>query len=301
MKKISIIILNWNRLQETLVCLESVKSLNIKGYELETVIVDNGSEDGSLLKFKKLKNIKIISNRSNLGFAGGNNRGIEYALNRGADYVAIVNNDVTLEKNSLNELVKIAQKYPKLGAISPKIYFEKGFEFHKSRYKDSEKGNVIWYAGGVLDWNNIYGSARGVDEVDVEQFNKTEETDFATGACMFLSKEALKKVGFFDSRYFMYYEDTDLSNRLKKHGFNVIYNPKAIVWHKVAQSSGIGSELSDYFTTRNRMLFGLRYASMRTKIALIRESVKLLLNGRKWQKIGIRDYYLGRFGKGSWR
>ena len=87
---------------------------------------------------------------------------------------------------------------------------------------------------------------------------------------------------------------------LEKGGFEVMYVPDAHIWHKVAQSSGIGSELNDYFITRNRMLFGLKYAPLRTKLALIKESLKLLLSGRKWQKTGISDYYLGRFGKGSW-
>ena len=96
-------------------------------------------------------------------------------------------------------------------------------------------------------------------------------------------------------------EDSDLSERIKKAGFKVMYSPRGRLWHKVSQGSGIGSELNDYFITRNRMLFGMTYAKLRTKFALFRESIKLLLIGRKWQKIGIRDYYLGKFGKGSWK
>ena len=99
----------------------------------------------------------------------------------------------------------------------------------------------------------------------------------------------------------MYFEDTDLSQRLKLAGKKIVYDPSGVIWHKVAQSSGIGSNLNDYFTTRNRMLFGMKYASFRTKIALLRESVRLLISGRKYQKQGIKDFYLGRFGKGSWK
>jgi len=80
-----------------------------------------------------------------------------------------------------------------------------------------------------------------------------------------------------------------------------LYTPKTKIWHKVARSSGIGSDLNDYFITRNRLLFGIRYTKFRTKFALVRESFKLLLTGRRWQKIGVRDFYLGRFGKGSWK
>src|SRR3989344_2902107 len=118
---------------------------------------------------------------------------------------------------------------------------------------------------------------------------------------MFMRRNVLEKSGLFDEKYFMYYEDTDLSLRIKKNGFKLFYIPQAIVWHKVAQSSGIGSELNDYFITRNRLLFGMKYAKIRSRFALYRESLRLLSSGRKWQKKGVIDFYLGRFGKGSWR
>ncbi len=206
-----------------------------------------------------------------------------------------------VDKDLVTELIKAAKKYPKAGALSPKIYFAKGYEFHKDRYKESELGKVIWYAGGDIDWNNVYGKTRGVDEVDKGQFDKTGETDFVTGTCTLLRRKTLEDTGFFDKKYFMYYEDTDLSQRMKKKGWKILYVPKAKLWHKVAQSSGIGSNLNDYFTTRNRLLFGLRYAKFRAKLALVKESIKFLFTGRKWQKIGARDFYLGRFGKGSWK
>jgi hypothetical protein len=300
MKKVFVIILNWNRFNDTLACLESVQVLNTQGFDLKVLIVDNASTDDSLKRLKEIKNVEIISNSTNLGFAGGNNVGIRYALKKGADYVVVLNNDTILEKDSLNHLVKTASDNPKTGALSPKIYFEKGYEFQKNKYKAADKGKVIWYAGGLIDWKNVYGSGRGVDEVDKGTFNQIADTDFATGTCMLFPRVALEKIGMFDEKYFMYYEDTDLSQRLKKGGFEVMYVPDAHIWHKVAQSSGIGSELNDYFITRNRMLFGLKYAPLRTKLALIKESLKLLLSGRKWQKTGISDYYLGRFGKGSW-
>ena len=300
MKKVFVIILNWNRFNDTLACLESVQVLNTQGFDLKVLIVDNASTDDSLKRLKEIKNVEIISNSTNLGFAGGNNVGIRYALKKGADYVVVLNNDTILEKDSLNHLVKTASDNPKTGALSPKIYFEKGYEFQKNKYKIADEGKVIWYAGGLIDWKNVYGSGRGVDEVDKGTFNQIADTDFATGTCMLFPRVALEKIGMFDEKYFMYYEDTDLSQRLKKGGFEVMYVPDAHIWHKVAQSSGIGSELNDYFITRNRMLFGLKYAPLRTKLALIKESLKLLLSGRKWQKTGISDYYLGRFGKGSW-
>lgn len=304
MPKIYLVILNWNHKNLTTECLESVDKLYTAGYQLNVVVVDNASTDGSVEHFKKLKfksfNPKVLENKENLGFAIGNNIGMKYALKNGADYILVMNNDVFVDKNLITELLKIARKYNKVGSVSPKIYFTKGFEFHKKRYKKSELGKVIWYAGGHIDWANVYGENRGVNEVDRGQYNKKEEIDFATGACVLFSTKALKSVGLYDPKYFMYLEDGDLSIQMKRTGWKVLYAPKAICWHKVAQSSGIGSDLNDYYITRNRLLFGLRWAPMRTKFALMRESWKFALTGRKWQKKGIIDFYLGRFGKGSW-
>ncbi|MBI3443207.1 glycosyltransferase family 2 protein [Candidatus Woesebacteria bacterium] len=307
--KVSVIILSWNRKDDTLETINSLAKSNIRDFVLEIYVVDNGSTDGSEIAIKKLL-AKIGSPPSlltrmtelndNLGFAGGNNVGIRYALKHGADYVMILNNDTVVSPSLIVRTVELLQKNTRVGLVSPKIYFAKGFEFHKERYKEKDKGRVIWYGGGKIDWDNVYGSGRGVDEVDNGQYDRMQETDFATGTCMFITRKALEEVGMFDEKYFMYYEDTDLSVRAKRAGFKVIYVPEAVVWHKVAQSSAIGSELNDYFTARNRMLFGMKYASLRTKLALFRQSINLLLNGRKWEKIGIKDFYLGKFGKGSW-
>jgi hypothetical protein len=99
----------------------------------------------------------------------------------------------------------------------------------------------------------------------------------------------------------MYMEDVDLSCRLKEKGWKVSYCGSAHIWHKVARSSGIGSDLNDYYITRNRLIFGFRYAKLRVKTALFKEAVKFLFVGRKWQKIGVMDYFLGKFGRGSWK
>lgn len=304
MNKVFIVILNWKRPDETLESLGSVGQLSTSGYKLNVVVVDNGSKENS---YKKLKDIilknadyKLIRNQNNLGYAGGMNVGIRYSLNEKADYVVLLNNDTLLDKEMVVELLKTAQENKKTGILCPKIYFNKGYEFYKDRYKDSELGKVIWYAGGIIDWANVYGKNRGVDEVDKGQYNKVEDTDFATGNCMFIRSDVLRQNGLFDEKYFMYLEDVDLCVRYKKAGWSILYSPNAVMWHKVAQSSGIGSELNDYFITRNRMYFGLKYAPIRSRCALMRESLKLLFAGRKWQKIGIKDFYLNRFGKGSW-
>lgn len=292
--KVFIIILNFNGKDFIFQCLESVK-------KLETIVVDNASTDGSVgLVEQRYKEVKILRNKNNLGFAEGNNVGIRYALKNGADYVLILNSDTIVEENLVVQLIKVANLDPKIGILGPKIYFAPGFEFHKERYKPKEKGRVIWYAGGKIDWNNVLASHRGVDEVDKGQYEKTEETDFASGCCLFVKREVFEKIGLFDPKYFLYLEDNDFCQRARKADFRVVYVPKAKMYHLNAGSSRVGGPLHDYYLTRNRLLFGMRYAPYRARLALFKESLKLLIFGRKWQKVGIRDFYLRKFDKGSY-
>ncbi|MAG59632.1 glycosyl transferase [Candidatus Woesebacteria bacterium] len=301
--KVSIVVLNWNGKEDTVQCLKSIGKLQTSNYTVQTVVVDNASTDGSVkaIKSLKVKGLKIIRNKGNLGFAGGNNVGMQHALEDGADFVLILNNDTRVDKNLVVDLLKVAEKQPRVGVLSPKIYFTPDFEFHKERYKKSERGKVIWYAGGSLDWKNVLGHNRGVDEVDIGRYNRTEETDFATGACMLIRKEVLEDIGLFDERYFMYLEDADFSYRARQRKWKILYAPPAHIWHQVAQGSGVGSGLNDYYITRNRLLFGIQYAPVRSKLALWRESLRFLITGRKWQRQGIIDFYLGQYGKGSWK
>lgn len=302
MKHVFIILLNFNNDNDTHKCLESIKRLSSKGVKISTVVVDNGSKN--YFKFstdEKEQSVYLIRLEQNQGFTGGNNTGIKFALQNGASHVLILNNDTILEKNLIKELLLGLEKNNNAGIIVPKIYFAKGHEFHKERYKESELGRVFWYAGGFLDWKNILGTHRGVDEVDIGQYENEEKVDFATGCCMLIPKNVIERVGMFGSDYFLYFEDIDLSIRVLKCGYDIWYMPKAILWHINAGSTGgSGSSLHDYFITRNRLLFGMKYAPIRSKIALLRESIRLLIIGRTWQKKGISDYYARNFGKGSY-
>lgn len=298
MKKVFISILHFNTKKETDECLRSLEKVDKKNIELITVLIDNASKEKYILPSGLKNNIHLIRNDTNLGFAGGHNAGIKYSLDQGADFVLILNNDILVEPAFIQELLNPFSE-SLVGVTVPKIYFTKGYEFHSGRYKDSEKGSVIWYAGGIIDWKNVISSHRGVDEIDRGQYNAQEPTEFATGACMMVRRDVFEKVGIFDERYFLYYEDGDLNMRIKNAGFKVIYVPRSIIWHNNAGSSGSGSVLQDYYISRNRLLFGLSYAPKRARAALIRESFKILVSGRKWQRVGVKDFYLRKFGRGS--
>jgi len=302
MKKVFVVILNFNGGDITVECINSLLKQKLEKIELTIVVVDNGSSDNSAKAISNIHDlrskIQILRNKENLGFTGGCNEGMRYALKSGADYILLLNNDTVVDENLITNLVEKA-KPDMVGAVVPKIYFEKGYEFHKEKYKKDDLGKIIWYAGGEMDFDNLIGKNIGVDEVDRGQFDITRETELATGCCILLKKETLNAVGLFDDEYFLYYEDADLTQRIREKGFKIIYEPSAVVWHKNAESSGVGSELHDYYISRNRLLFGMKYAPLRTRAALIKESFNILKTGRSWQKKGVRDYYLRKFGRGT--
>lgn len=302
-KKVFISILDYNGKKNTIKCLESVDKINTEGIDTTIIVIDNASKDVLNKEELKTKNIpvELITNKENLGFAGGHNVGMQYALEHDADYVLLLNNDTEVDRDFMAQLVKVAEENDSVGAVGSKIYFAKGHEFHKDRYSEKELGRVFWYAGGISDWNNVYGLHRGVDLVDEGQFDKIEETDFASGCSILLKSSVLRQVGLFDDRYFLYYEDGDLQERIKRSGYKIFYAPASILWHiNAASSGGSGSPLQDYYISRNRMLFGFLYAPIKTKFALLRESLKIIASGREWQKKGVIDFYLKKFGKGSY-
>jgi len=302
MKAVGLITINYNSEKETHACLASLKKLTVpNGYSLHIMVVDNGSKVPFVLTKEEEQrgNIHLIRSEQNLGFTGGNNLGIQHVLDKGASYVMLLNNDTIADPKLFVELLKELESDNTVGMTVPKIYFAKGHEYHKDKYKKEDLGNVFWYAGGSVDFANVFTRHRGIDEVDHGQYDSVEEVDFATGCCVLIKREVLEKVGLFDDTFFLYFEDGDLSMRVKKAGYKILYVPSAILWHINAGSSGSGSALHDYYLTRNRMVFGMRYAPLRSRIALIKESIRLLINGREWQKKGLRDFYLGNFGKGS--
>lgn len=300
MKKIACIILHYRDLKNTNECLKSVLSMKkVSSFKVVPIVVDNASDESFVSENSE---VIIIRNKVNKGFTGGMNTGIRYALNHDFDFVMIVNNDTEFSKTFMEEAEKVIGNSKNTGVFVPKIFFYPGTEYHYDRYQKEERGKVIWFAGGVIDWKNALASHKGVDEVDNGQFDDVTSMDFATGCCMIFPRKLLEHVGLFDERYYLYFEDIDLSLRIKKAEKDIIFMPNVHLWHKNAKSSGgPGSNLQDYYMTRNRLLIGMTYFPIRTKIALMRESIRMLFFGRQWQRIGVRDFMLRKFGRGSYR
>ncbi|OGM57099.1 hypothetical protein A2955_01965 [Candidatus Woesebacteria bacterium RIFCSPLOWO2_01_FULL_37_19] len=298
MEKLAIVTVDFNRHDDTLELLDSGRRLKTSGLDVRWFLVDNGSDEyvGKHIT-PELDNVELLQTGENKGFAGGYNFGIKYALNWGAEYILVINNDAILaDEDLLIKLVWLLKRKKDIVAVSPKIYFAPGYEFHKDRYDKKNIGKVIWWAGSKFDWDNINLIHRGLDEVDDGKYNEIEESDFLSGCCFLIKRQGFEKSGFFNEKLFAYFEDDELMLRLKKAGFRLFYDGKTYIYHKVSRTSGIGSPQTDYLITRNRLYFGMKYASLRTKIALIKESARFLLAGRSAQRMGVRDFFLGRYG-----
>lgn len=299
MDHISVVIVHYNTDAETKACLESLKAVKANSnFKFNVILLDNASKDP--LKIKNLPdNFELIRSDSNLGFTGGNNLAIKFALNKyNSDYVLLLNNDTLVEPDFLKHLYKAAKDNPKAGLINPKIYFEKNYEFFKEDYLPKDKGKVIWYGGGSIDWRHLSADHRGVDEVDYGQFDLPQEVDFATGCCLLIPRQVIEIVGPLDEALFLYSEDVDYSLRVKKAGYKLIFYPDSIIWHKNAGSSGgSGSPTQQYYQTRNRLWLAKKHGDYKVKFVAFRLILRTLMSGSAVEKQALSDFFTNNMGK----
>lgn len=234
-----IITLNWNGYTDTVECLNSLQKITYLNYKI--IVVDNGSVNEDYLRLRNyFPNIELVRSESNLGFSGGNNLGIKYALKQNPDYILLLNNDTTVNPDFIEKSIDIFDKYTKVGIVSPIIYY----------YSNPNK---VWSAGGKI--NRLRGS--GVNTTCIcDPFVSEFEVNFVSGCCMLIKTEVLNQVGLFDDNYFLYAEDTDLCIRTINAGYKIFVSQAAKIYHKVSQSSASKtSALPVYYTTRNRLYF----------------------------------------------
>lgn len=248
--KVIVMTLNWNRKEDTIECIKSLFELDYPNYEI--VVVDNGSTDGSAQAFKQNSpNISVIENKTNLGYGGGFNVGIKYALNQRIKYVLIINNDAIADKNMLTELVKVAENDTNIGIVTGKVY----------SYYDPNRlqtcGKIVNFFSG--DSNNV-----GEGEIDIGQCEEIKEYEFLDDVFWLVKTEVFKKAGMYDRNFFIYYEEVDLCAKVSKAGFKLMYTPYAKIWHKgQATSTGGGvNPIYTYYMARNRIVFMRRNSSL---------------------------------------
>ncbi len=221
-KKAAIIIVNWNSYNYTFQCINSINQTN--NLEFDIIVVDSHSEDGSGIQLKETFNdIIFIQSEKNTGFTGGNNLGIKYAIDHGYEYSFILNNDTIVSKDFLLPLIEYMDTHPDTGMVQPKIYF-------------NHDRSLLWNGGSY--YNNFLGLTYTSNYIFsfFKNINKIKEVDWVTG-CAFLARNSvLKEAGYFDEKFFMYYEDVDLSFRIKKAGYKLIYHPGTIIYHEAGAS-----------------------------------------------------------------
>jgi len=236
---VSIITINYNNLQVTLELLQSIEECIYKN--LQVIVVDNGSiEDPTNDIIKRFPKVTVIRSDENLGFSAGNNLGSKSAE---GEYVFYVNNDTLFAENLVDELLKPFEEHNDIGIVSPKIIYY-------------ESPNIIQYAGST-DINPLTGRNRviGQGKIDNDELFGSGYTFFAHGSAMIIKREFFETSGGFPEIFFLYYEEMDYSVRIRKLGYKIFYNNKAVIYHRVSYSTGEDSSLKKYYMTRNRIMF----------------------------------------------
>ncbi len=242
---VSIITINFNQTEVTRDLLLSLQGISFKS--IEVIVVDNGSQDESIRSLQsEFPAVKIIQTGKNLGFAGGNNKGIHASTGK---YLVFINNDVEVTPGFLEPLIDTFLAYPRCGLATPKIIFH-------------NRDEIIQYAGsGSINVFTSRGNRTGYLEKDTGQHDSVHQTELGHGACLMASRDVVEKVGAMPELYFLYYEEHDWTEQAKKKGFDVYYVGTSKIYHKESVSTGKNSPLKTYYLSRNRILFVRRNSS----------------------------------------
>ncbi|MGD2169659.1 MAG: glycosyltransferase family 2 protein [Chlamydiota bacterium] len=304
--QIFILILNWKNKEDTIKCVTSVKKINYPAFS--TVLIDNGSEDGSVETFQELfPEITLLRNDKNLGYAEGNNVGIKYAIGKGADFILILNNDALVDPNILHAFVEASKDNPDGGIFGAKVL---------------NQNNEMYHFGGMWD-------ARKCEFKTILCAQKYKQVDYVCGCSFFIRRKVVETIGYFEPKFFLLWEESDYCFRAKQHFFLTYSVQDAIISHKISASFDGGKPQMHYFWWRNRLFWISRNASKKEKMAAYKKvllpeifkiyklrylkSLELFLFKRFLPKdkvekksmklkrykagcLGIRDYYLNRFG-----
>lgn len=284
-----VVVLNWNNPMDTLHCLECVARSSYP--QLQIVVVDNGSSDDSVVRIRTaFPDYTLLQNRTNLGYASGNNSGIHYSLKRGADYVVLLNNDAFVKPDTLSSLVLTAESDVTIAAAGCKV------PFYDTPYR-------LWAAGEAFP--------HGLYPLDDGRFDTPRDITYAAGCCILMRRVALEQIGLLDPRFFCYFEEQDWCLRATNAGYRIVYVPEAVVYHRVAASSGGFSPLYHYLFVRNYLYMSEKHGRVGLHIwrihdallVWLRELLRIMMAPgpsrlrRAWAATrGALDFFYGRFG-----
>ncbi|MBI2626940.1 MAG: glycosyltransferase family 2 protein [Parcubacteria group bacterium] len=318
LKKTSVIILNWNDFPDTINCIESVLKSKTDNFNLDIMVIDNGSTDESpkqlrlfIENYQKQANhyssrLEFIQNLKNLGYAGGNNVGILKALENNADYIFVLNNDAAVEKNTIERLIHTIESN-NVAIVGPII---EEYAQNNDRWI-VEGGRIQWLKSELKHgtWNMEHGEQNTNPESMIHDSRSKSQDLYIPGAAMLVKKEVFEKI-VLPNEYFLYFEDADFCLHAQKAGFKIKVAEDAKIKHKVSSStSKLGSPLLLRYHFRNALYFNKKHGPILVKILLwpwslwviFKQTLKILIGRNKKESLailnGVIDFYKNRFGK----
>lgn len=248
--RVTAIVLCFNGIDLTLECLAS---LLCQDYPmLDVIVVDNNSQDCTVETVSsKYPQVQVLAAHENLGYASGNNLGMQTAIDRGCDLFFLVNNDTRVSPDCVSNLVKAIENNPSAGAVGPMVYTFEGLRRISS-------------AGGKFDWRYANAFNVGAGEIDIGQY-PARPVDFINGCGLMVTHTAVDRAGMLDPKYFMYWEEIDWCMRIQQAGFKILFEPRAHMQHKATLQDNDQSPTTIYYITRNRLLFFSRYTKFPSK------------------------------------
>ncbi|MBQ3796784.1 MAG: glycosyltransferase family 2 protein [Butyrivibrio sp.] len=285
---VCIILINYNGKVDTEECIKSIKK-NQTDYKI--IIVDNNSSNGKVEYNDVIdkKSCEIVYLDENIGFAAGNNIGIECAQKYNPDYLLLLNNDTVVEADFLNSIVAKSKEYNDNAVITTKIVY----------YDDNE---YLWYGGCKFDGSTGEYKILGIGEKDSDFYNVEKYVEYITGCVMLFPCKVLDIIGKMSEDYFLYYEDADYCERIRRANVKMVYVPEITVYHKESRSTKKGSDIYQYYILRNYLMFIQRYSSDKTKYIIkkffksLKEVVRARMNYTVWKKAW-GDFVRGNIGK----
>lgn len=250
---VAIILVNWKSFDVTSDCLESLKQLKYPNYQV--ILIDNGSQDGSVEKFRTHHpHIVLLPSETNLGFAGGNNIGLRYAQAQPFDYAIMLNNDTFVEPDFLTLLIDYMETHPEVGAIQPRIHF-------------NDNRNLLWNGGAYFNPWTGFTYTDGENQLPKKRHLQLKEIDWISGCAFLVRTHMLDRTGLLNEDFFMYSEDVDLSFRIRKLRYQLIYHPASVIYHIAGVSNksttrgkeGYVNHMVHYYNQRNRLWIIKKY------------------------------------------
>lgn len=252
--KITCVIVNWRLPNDTIECVQTLRAAGAKLNQI--IVVDNGSNDDSVEKIRSEFGdvIQLMESADNLGFAGGNNWAIERALDDGAEWILLANNDTVVSPTFFAELEQVTQTHPDYALIAPLIFYHE---------PEPETGpNRIWSLGGTLIPGTLATRRLLRNKAVPTTLPQFMPVDFLNACGLLIHRDVFNAIGLFDLKYFMYAEDVDFCWRAQLAGFKLGCATRAHMWHKVSRSTGVNHPAYRYWTIANQIRFYRQYATM---------------------------------------